>query len=93
MLEPLVLVPFIGLAMAGLIREYGFWRKEDRDFAQACKKISVIIPMRGVHPSTESNLVAITSQKVNTDVEYIFVVDSDVRSDWRRHNRRCDPGG
>ncbi|AAL64133.1 glycosyltransferase [Pyrobaculum aerophilum] len=76
MLEPLALVPFIGLAMAGLIREYGFWRKEDRDFAQACKKISVIIPMRGIHPSTESNLVAITSQKVDTDVEYIFVVDS-----------------
>ncbi|MEM0484086.1 MAG: glycosyltransferase family 2 protein [Pyrobaculum sp.] len=76
MIEPLALIPLLALATAGLIREYRFWRGGDRDFPQICRKISVVIPMRGVHPFTESNLTAITSQKVNAEVEYIFVVDS-----------------
>jgi len=68
--------PFIALAVAGLVREYLFWRSGEFDGGQSCGKITVVIPMRGVAPWTEENLRAITAQKVDAAVEYIFVVDS-----------------
>jgi Glycosyltransferases, probably involved in cell wall biogenesis len=72
----LVVLLFIGLAVAGLIREYVFWKKPEPRWSQGCRKITVVIPMRGLYPWTEENLKAITSQKVETEVEYLFVVDS-----------------
>lgn len=70
----LIILPFVALGVAGLVREYLFWKKEDEKFPQQCGKISVIIPMRGVYPWTEENLAAITRH--GDGVEYIFVVDS-----------------
>ena len=76
MIELLFILPFVGLAVAGLVREYMFWRSRDEVFPQSCEKITVVVPMRGVHGATEENLKAITSQKAGSEVEYIFVVDS-----------------
>lgn len=72
----LAILPLVGMALAGLVREYLFWSKKEPEIRQGCKKISVVIPMRGVYPWTEDNLKAITRQKVDTEVEYLFVVDS-----------------
>ncbi|ABL87801.1 glycosyl transferase, family 2 [Pyrobaculum islandicum DSM 4184] len=76
MVESILFAPFIVLALAGLMREYLFWRNETASHRQSCRKISVIIPMRGVYSWTEDNLRAITSQKTDVEIEYIFVVDS-----------------
>ncbi|MEM1597872.1 MAG: glycosyltransferase family 2 protein [Pyrobaculum sp.] len=72
----LITLPFIALAAAGLVREYLFWKSGDGEFSQGCRRVTVIIPMRGAAPWTEENLKAITSQKAGAEVEYLFVVDS-----------------
>ena len=76
MISLLATLPFIGLAAAGLIREYLFWRSPESIPPQSCRKITVVVPMRGTYPWSEENLKAITSQKVEAEVEYLFVVDS-----------------
>jgi cellulose synthase/poly-beta-1,6-N-acetylglucosamine synthase-like glycosyltransferase len=75
-LSLLAILPFVGLAVAGLVREYLFWRSPEPRLPQSCRKITVVIPMRGVYPWTEDNLRAITSQKTRAEVEFLFVVDS-----------------
>jgi cellulose synthase/poly-beta-1,6-N-acetylglucosamine synthase-like glycosyltransferase len=72
----LATLPFIGLATAGLVREYLFWKGTEPTTSQRCKKITVVIPMRGAYPWTEENLKAITSQRAEAEVEYLFVVDT-----------------
>lgn len=71
---PFAVLPFIGLAFAGLLREYLFWRSSEATPELRCKKVSVVVPMRGHVP--EENIKAITSQNIDVDVEYLFVVDS-----------------
>ncbi|MEM4080648.1 MAG: glycosyltransferase family 2 protein [Pyrobaculum sp.] len=70
----LFILPFIALGAAGLVREYLFWKRDEEVFTQTCRKISVIIPMRGAYTWTEENLKAVT--RYRDGVEYIFVVDS-----------------
>ncbi|MEL9990182.1 MAG: glycosyltransferase family 2 protein [Thermoproteus sp.] len=65
---------FAGLAAAGLYREARFWSAGEY-FQQKCREIDVIVPLRGTPPGLEENLAAITSQKVDAKVRYIFVVD------------------
>lgn len=50
MITLLATLPFIGLATAGLVREYLFWRGTEPTLPQRCKKITVVIPMRGGAP-------------------------------------------
>ncbi len=71
-----VVLALVTLAALGLAREYFFWRSREDNSPQTCRKISVIIPMRGIHQWTVENLKSITSQTTNAEVDYIFVVDT-----------------
>jgi glycosyltransferase involved in cell wall biosynthesis len=76
MLELLAILPFLALSLLHAVNEIRFWMRDGPAHFQACRKVSVIVPLRGVHPGLEENLRAITSQRASADVEYIFVVDS-----------------
>ncbi len=67
---------FAGLAAVGLYREWRFWSTREL-FEQRCRKIDVVVPLRGAPPGLEENLAAITRQRAGeAEVRFIFVVDS-----------------
>ncbi len=68
-----VTVLLVLLAGISVMREWAFWRGDGAGGDPPCRRIAVIVPVKGLVHQVERNLEAVTRQDIPAD--YVFVVD------------------